>query len=78
MQDTLKVTITTAIPLSASQRKTVETGLSQKYSKQKVVITEEVDPQVVGGVRIRIGSLEYDRSVVNKLEQLRNTLTKSE
>ncbi len=78
MKDTLHVTIITAVPLSSTQRKTIESGVSKKYPNQSVAITEEIDPQLIGGVRLRIGSVEHDHSVAGKLEQLRTVLTKTD
>lgn len=78
MKDTLHVTITTAVPLTSAQRKTIESGISKKYPNQSVTVSEEIDPQLIGGVRLRVGSIEHDHSVAGKLEQLRNVLTKTD
>lgn len=60
--------VTTAIPLTAQQYKTVADAVAQKHGS--IVIDEVVDPAVIGGIKIVIGSKEYDRTVAGRLRQL--------
>lgn len=42
--------------------------------KQSLNITNEVDPSLLGGIRVQIGNHIYDSSVANKLERLKREL----
>ncbi len=69
----IKAIVTTAINLSAKQRDSLKEGL-EKALKDKVTLEETVDPQIVGGLRLRVGSQEFDGTVVSKLSQVRQHL----
>lgn len=60
--------ITTAVPLSAGQYKTVSEAIAEKHGS--IAIDEVVDPDVIGGIKIVIGSKEYDRTIAGRLAQL--------
>lgn len=60
--------ITTAIPLTSTQRTKLTQAIIEKHGS--VTIEEVVDPKVIGGIRIVIGSKEYDRTVAGRLHQL--------
>ena len=53
----------------------------KEFIKQKdgrtAVVTTEVDETIIGGIKLRIGNTIVDGSVVNKLNQLKNTLLSS-
>lgn len=68
-----KVVITTARPLSAASLKSIKELLSKKYGKD-LEYKIELDPSVVGGAKILVGTQEIDASVARKLEVLRNQL----
>jgi F-type H+-transporting ATPase subunit delta len=62
-------TVESAVPLTADLRARVESSLSTQYGSQ--LMTAFVDnPALLGGVRIRVGSDVYDRSVVGRLQAL--------
>ena len=60
---------TTAIPLSAQEVENIAQRLSQVIGK-KVVLSTKVDPQILGGLVVRIGDLLLDGSTRNKLASL--------
>ncbi|PIR59181.1 MAG: hypothetical protein COU69_02230 [Candidatus Pacebacteria bacterium CG10_big_fil_rev_8_21_14_0_10_56_10] len=62
------VTLTTAQPLTAGQRSQLLKKLQELYGEPE--LNEVVDAQVIGGVRLQIGSTLYDGTVSTKLEQL--------
>jgi F-type H+-transporting ATPase subunit delta len=66
--------ITSAKTLDNEQRKRVESVLGTKLGKF-IRATYHVDPALIGGVRARVTSKEYDASVRGKLESLRQRLT---
>ena len=63
-------TIESAAPLGAAMEADVESDLKKKYGDQ---ITAEFknNPELLGGMRVRVGSDVWDGSVKNRLERLR-------
>lgn len=70
-----QVTITTAIELTNTQRETIQHSLEAKLGP--VTLSEQVDPKVIGGIKIVTGSKELDATVKGRLERLRNSLLQS-
>ncbi|PIY79387.1 MAG: hypothetical protein COY81_03165 [Candidatus Pacebacteria bacterium CG_4_10_14_0_8_um_filter_43_12] len=68
----VEVTIITANKLTASQKKVVQQALASKISL--VEIKEEIDPEVVGGIKIKLGTQIFDATVAGKLERLKSLL----
>ncbi len=69
----LPVIITSAVPLDDA---TVE-GIGKAIGDQtgrRVELTSEVDPEVLGGIVLRVGNSILDASIRNRLEQLRKTV----
>lgn len=64
-----RATIESAIELDGPMRQQVETDLKKKYGPQ--ITTEfSVNPELIGGMRIRVGSDVWDGSVANRIERL--------
>ena len=61
--------VTSAIALSSAQRKAVQEVLKKRF--QVTEMEEKVDPSILGGLKVTIGSQQIDLSVKNKLEALR-------
>lgn len=70
----IPVTVTTAVKLTADQRKSVEQVVAKKLGKSKFALTEQVDPSVIGGVRLTIESRQYDATVANRFARLNEQL----
>lgn len=68
-----KVIITTAVELSADQREAALKVAAAKAGVKpaEVVLQEVVDPAILGGVRLTVGSHQYDASLLGKLEHLK-------
>jgi F-type H+-transporting ATPase subunit delta len=64
--------------VSAGELKPAEiSAIADKLSKmvgKKVIIKTRVNPQLLGGVVVKIGSQQFDGSVAGKLQRLKNTL----
>lgn len=60
--------VTTAVPLSPNQKEKLFTAITTKYGS--VAITEKVSPEVIGGIKVVIGSKEFDQTIAGKLHQL--------
>jgi len=72
----LPVTITSAVELD---RSTVD-GIAEAIGEQtgrKVEVTTTVDPDVLGGIVLRVGNSILDASIRNRLEQLRRQVAKA-
>ena len=65
--------VTSATPLDAAQLKAVEESL-QKLTQRDVLLEATVDKRLLGGMTAQVGSLVYDGSLRNQLEQLARDL----
>ncbi|HEX8681830.1 MAG TPA: ATP synthase F1 subunit delta [Ardenticatenaceae bacterium] len=66
------VTVSTAHPLSISDREKLEARLRADYGADQ--FHYEVEPELLGGLRVRIGDRVIDHSVAARLEALRGRL----
>ncbi|MCX2718574.1 ATP synthase F1 subunit delta [Lentiprolixibacter aurantiacus] len=68
--------VTTAVPLN----KSLQDRLLQQVEKitgDKVTLENQVDENVLGGFVLRVGDLQYNASIANKLEKLKREFTNS-
>jgi len=68
--------VTTAIALTAAQQAGVQAALRQALGKDPE-ITTRVDPQILGCLKVKVGSRLYDASVRSKLDSLRFALKRA-
>jgi F-type H+-transporting ATPase subunit delta len=68
--------VTTALPLSAAQEKGVAAALRQALGKDPE-ITTRVDPAILGGIRVKVGSRLFDASLRSKLDSLKFALKRA-
>jgi F-type H+-transporting ATPase subunit delta len=66
------VTVTAAQELTSEQKKKITAAVEKKYGK--IELTEVIDPAVVAGLKVHVGSIEYDATAGGKLAQLRQEL----
>jgi F-type H+-transporting ATPase subunit delta len=66
--------VRTALALDDAQREAIGKRLEQ-LTGEAVQLDEVVDPDVIGGIAVRIGDQLYDASVRSRLERLRARLT---
>lgn len=66
--------VVSAIELSDVQKEKVEKGLLETTKYRTFEIDYEVDPALIGGIRIRIGDRIVDGSIRTKLERLSSML----
>jgi F-type H+-transporting ATPase subunit delta len=69
----LNVELTTAFELSDGEANAIVKQI-EKASGQRVEAERMVDPDLIGGVVLKVGSLEVDSSVRGRLERLRREL----
>jgi F-type H+-transporting ATPase subunit delta len=72
----LQVLVTSAVPLLDEVRRRLETSV-RDYFHLEPVLKARVDPEVLGGLKVRIGDMLYDASVRSKLDNLRNQILAS-
>ncbi len=68
--------VTTAVPLDAALEKKVLKQLAS-ITGDEVTIENIVDESIVGGFVLRVGDLQYDASIANKLSNLKREFSSS-
>jgi F-type H+-transporting ATPase subunit delta len=68
--------VTTAIPLSPSQTSGLAAALRQALGADPEIETR-VDPAILGGIKVRVGSRLYDASLKSKLDSLKFALKRA-
>ncbi|WP_420320978.1 ATP synthase F1 subunit delta [Flagellimonas sp.] len=68
--------VTTAVPLTGDLEKKILSEVT-KITGNKVTIENKVDESIIGGFVLRVGDLQYDASVANKLNGLKREFTNS-
>ena len=72
-QGVVEVDVTVAQDLTAKQKKDLEAALSKSVGKN-VAIRLKVEPSILGGMIVTVGSKMIDDSVARKLERLKLSL----
>lgn len=72
-QHVVRAEVVTAAALDGGTRDALKTALGRATGGQ-VVLDEKVDPEMIGGVTARVGSVVFDGSVATHLERLRQRL----
>jgi F-type H+-transporting ATPase subunit delta len=67
---TLPVEITSAIELDEGTTESLATQIAERAGR-KVKLSTRVDPEILGGLVVRVGNSILDASIRNRLEQLR-------
>ena len=68
--------VTTAIKLTAAQAKGIQKALAQALGKEPE-ITTHVDPSILGGLKVKVGSRLFDASLRSKLDSLKFALKRA-
>jgi F-type H+-transporting ATPase subunit delta len=72
----LAVEITSAIELDKKVSKQIGDRIAEQTGQQ-VELTESVDPDVLGGLVVRVGNTVLDASIRQRLEQLRKQVARA-
>jgi F-type H+-transporting ATPase subunit delta len=72
-QNRLRVRVKSAFPLSPALQEEVRQRFAQ-YTSKNIVIDEEIDPTLIGGIVAQMGSLVLDGSIRNELLRLKTAL----
>ena len=68
--------VTTAVALTAAQARGVQAALRQSLGKDPE-ITTRVDPAILGGIKVKVGSRLFDASLKSKLDSLKFALKRA-
>ena len=68
--------VTTAVPMDAAMEKKILKQLTT-ITGNELTIENTVDENIIGGFVLRVGDLQYDASIVNKLNNLKREFTNS-
>ena len=68
--------VVTAVPLTRDQAKGVAASLRQALGKDPEIATR-VDPSILGGIKVRVGSRLFDASLKSKLDSLKFALKRA-
>jgi F-type H+-transporting ATPase subunit delta len=69
----LRMLVFSAVPLPDEIRQRLENGVRTFFHLEPVLIPQ-VDPALLGGLKVRIGDMQYDASVRNRLDNLRDQI----
>jgi len=72
-QGTLRGEVTTAHPISNAETDAIAKGLT-KHLRTEVVLERSIEREILGGVRVRIGTTLLDGSIQRRLNDLREHL----
>ena len=72
----LPVQITSAIALDEDEVKSLGDRIGQSVDRQ-VEVSADVDPDILGGIVLRVGNVVLDASIKNRLEQLRKQVAQA-
>lgn len=68
--------VTTAVPLTGELEKKVLMQLAQ-LTGNEVDIKNEIDESIIGGFILRVGDVQYDASISNKLSKIKREFSNS-
>ncbi len=67
------VTLTTAVPVDATAAFRIAERI-HKIVDAEAVVTQRVDPELIGGAVLRVGDTVYDGSIANQLKNVRKQM----
>lgn len=66
--------VKSAFPMDAGQLADIQPNLERRFGR-KLELTAEVDPSLIGGIRVTVGDEVFDTSVRARLDRMRQALT---
>jgi F-type H+-transporting ATPase subunit delta len=72
----LPVTVTAAVELDDELVKSIGERIAEQTGRE-VELSSKVDPDVLGGLQVRVGNMVLDATVRNRLEQLRKQVARA-
>jgi F-type H+-transporting ATPase subunit delta len=65
--------VTVAIPLTDEQERRLVAELARRYGRE-ITAKVTVDPEILGGISVRVGHDLYDGTILRRLAETRNAL----
>jgi F-type H+-transporting ATPase subunit delta len=75
-RDLLPVEVTSATPLDKATVGSIGDRIGEQ-TKRTVELSSKVDPDILGGIVLRVGNVILDASIRNRLEQLRKQVAQA-
>ena len=72
-QQVVQAEVTTAQPLAPERQAELQQQLA-RVTGRRVTMTTKVDPEIIGGIITKIGTIVYDGSVASQLTKMRERL----
>ncbi len=69
--------VTTAVALTSELENQVLEKVKEITGSSNVTLKSDVDASIIGGFILRVGDLQYDTSIANKLENIKREFSKS-
>ena len=69
----VRVRVSTAVPVSAALAQSIARGLRGVLDGEPI-LEQSVDPDLIGGVVVRVGDTVYDASIARQLENMRQQM----
>ena len=69
--------VKTTVPLEENEYNSLVEKLEKKYNKE-VILKKEIDPEILGGIYVRIGNDVIDGTVKTKLDDLEKLMLATE
>lgn len=73
-QGAADATVFSTRALTDQEKDEISSSFGKLVGKEKLTITNVIEPSILGGVRVQIGNYIFDNTVANKLEGLKRTL----
>jgi F-type H+-transporting ATPase subunit delta len=77
-QQEAEAVVYSVTPLSEEHKQTVSTLIAKKVGKRNLRMKNEIQPDLIGGLKIRVGNQIFDGSIKGRLEKLKRKLTEVE
>lgn len=75
--NTIIANVKSVIPLSTEQIENLREKLIKKYDKH-IIVKEEIDKSIIGGLYVRVGNDVIDGTVKSKLDEMKNMMLSRE
>jgi len=73
-QGSAEATVFSTRALTDAEKDEISSSFGKLVGKEKLSITNVIDPSILGGVRVQIGNYIFDNTVASKLANLKRTL----
>ena len=71
-RNTAVATVYSTRALTDDEKAKLEVSFKTRFNKEQIKIENEVDPSLIGGMKIRVGNTIYDGSIQGKLNRMKN------